>query len=88
MDTAIEDRVRKLVAEQCGVCAYDAASVTREKTLIEDLGFDSLDHFEFVAAVEDEFSIDIPHEDFGPLLTFGQVCDYVESRTATKSVTG
>lgn len=85
MDTAVEDRIRKLVAEQVGV---DGAEVNREKNLIKDLGFDSLDRVELVMAVEDEFDFDIPDDDAYPLHTFGQVCDYVELRVATKSVTG
>ena len=48
----IEQRVKKIVAEQLGV---NEADIKIESAFVEDLGADSLDTVELVMALEDEF---------------------------------
>jgi acyl carrier protein len=48
----IEQRVRKIVAEQLGVAEAD---IKIESSFVDDLGADSLDTVELVMALEDEF---------------------------------
>jgi len=70
----IEQRVKKIVAEQLGV---NEADIKNESAFVEDLGADSLDTVELVMALEDEFSLDIPDEDAEKLTTVGKAMDYI-----------
>jgi acyl carrier protein len=56
----IEDRVRKIVAEQLGVKEEE---VKAEASFVDDLGADSLDTVELVMALEEEFETEIPDEE-------------------------
>ena len=56
----IEDRVKKIVAEQLGVKEDE---VKAESSFVDDLGADSLDTVELVMALEEEFDTEIPDEE-------------------------
>lgn len=71
------ERMKEMIAEQLGV---DAESVTEVSSFKEDLGADSLDLFELVMALEDEYSVEIPAEDLEQLTTVGQVMDYLKAK--------
>ena len=66
-----------MIAEQLGV---DAESVTEVSSFKEDLGADSLDLFELVMALEDEYSVEIPAEELEKLTTVGSVMDYLKAK--------
>ena len=55
----VEQRVRKIVAEQLGV---NEAEIKNESSFVDDLGADSLDTVELVMAFEEAFNIEIPDE--------------------------
>lgn len=59
--------------------------VTDDSRLFEDLQLDSLDGFEILVTVEDEFGIDIPDEDCSGLRTVSQVVALVEAKLAQRS---
>lgn len=69
------EEIRKIVAENLGV---EEAEITIESSFKEDLKADSLDLFEMVMALEDNFSIEIPTEDLTQLETVGDVIKYIE----------
>ena len=46
----------------------------------DDLGADSLDLFELVMALEDEYSVEIPAEDLQNLATVGDVMNYLKEK--------
>ncbi|MBI3479017.1 MAG: acyl carrier protein [Nitrosomonadales bacterium] len=71
---SIEQRVKKIVAEQLGV---NEAEVKNESSFVNDLGADSLDTVELVMALEEEFECDIPDEDAEKITTVQQAIDYV-----------
>ncbi|MDO4492628.1 MAG: acyl carrier protein [Clostridia bacterium] len=71
------DKVRDGLVNQLGV---DAASVTAESRLIEDLKADSLDIVELVMDLEQEFNIQIPEEDLVKLRTVGDIAAYLENK--------
>ncbi len=73
MDNSIEQRVRKIVAEQLGV---EKETIKNESSLIDDLGADSLDTVELVMALEEEFGIEIPDEDAEKITTVQQAIAY------------
>ena len=53
------DRVKKIVVDQLGV---NEADVTIDSTFIDDLGADSLDVYQIIMGIEEEFDIEIPAE--------------------------
>lgn len=72
----IEQRVKKIVAEQLGVSEGD---VKNESSFVDDLGADSLDTVELVMALEEEFDCEIPDEDAEKITTVQQAIDYVNA---------
>ena len=54
--------------------------MTAETSFKEDLGADSLDLFEMVMALEEEFEVEIPTEDLENIKTIGDVEVYLQSR--------
>jgi acyl carrier protein len=69
----IEQRVKKIVAEQLGVAEAD---IKNESSFVDDLGADSLDTVELVMALEDEFEMEIPDEQAEKITTVQQAIDY------------
>ncbi|MCP2039497.1 acyl carrier protein [Neisseria sp. HSC-16F19] len=73
----IEQRVKKIVAEQLGV---SEAEVKNESSFQEDLGADSLDVVELVMALEEAFGTEIPDEEAEKITTVQQAIDFVTAR--------
>jgi acyl carrier protein len=70
----IEERVKKIVAEQLGVKEED---IKNESSFTDDLGADSLDTVELVMALEDAFGTEIPDEEAEKITTVQLAIDYV-----------
>ncbi len=71
---SIEQRVKKIVAEQLGV---NEAEVKNDSSFVNDLGADSLDTVELVMALEEEFECEIPDDDAEKITSVQQAIDYV-----------
>jgi acyl carrier protein len=72
----IEERVKKIVAEQLGA---NEADVKLESSFVDDLGADSLDTVELVMALEEEFECEIPDEDAEKITNVQQAVDYINA---------
>lgn len=72
----IEDRVKKIIAEQLGVKEEE---VVNEASFVEDLSADSLDTVELVMALEEEFETEIPGEEAEKITTVQLAIDYVNA---------
>ena len=72
----IEQRVRKIVAEQLGV---NEADIKNESSFVDDLGADSLDTVELVMALEEEFECEIPDDEAEKITNVQQAIDYVSN---------
>ena len=70
------EKMKEIIAEQLSV---DAESVTEASSVKEDLGADSLDLFELVMALEDEYSVEIPAEELEKMSTVGDVMEYLKN---------
>ena len=71
------NELQEIIAEKLGLSAEE---VQPEKSLKDDLKADSLDLFEMVMALEDEYSVEIPAEDLQNLLTVGDVMKYLKDK--------
>ena len=71
---SIEERVKKIVAEQLGVKEED---VKADASFGEDLGADSLDTVELVMALEEEFETEIPDEEAEKITTVQLAINYI-----------
>jgi acyl carrier protein len=74
----VEQRIKKIVAEQLGVNETDVKS---ESSFVDDLGADSLDTVELVMALEEEFECEIPDEQAEKINTVQQAIDYINAHT-------
>lgn len=74
----IEQRIKKIVAEQLGV---NEAEVKNESSFVNDLGADSLDTVELVMALEEEFECEIPDEQAEKINTVQEAIDYISANT-------
>ena len=72
----IEQRVKKIVAEQLGV---NEADIKNESSFVDDLGADSLDTVELVMALEEEFECEIPDDDAEKVTSVQQTIEYIIS---------
>ncbi|MFT4826188.1 MAG: acyl carrier protein [Halioglobus sp.] len=77
--SSIEERVKKIVAEQLGVKEEE---VQTEASFVEDLGADSLDTVELVMALEEEFETEIPDEEAEKITTVKLAIDYINNNLA------
>ena len=69
------EKIIKMTAAELGV---DESTITADTSFKEDLRADSLDLFELVMALEDEYSVEIPTEELENLLTVNDVVKYLE----------
>ncbi len=56
----------------------DPGKVTEDASFKDDLGIDSLDLFDLVMNLEEEFGIEIPSEDLENLTTVGAMMNYLK----------
>lgn len=68
------ERIKEIAAESLGV---EAENLTQDTSFKEDLGADSLDLFEMVMALEEEYNVEIPTEDLEQIQTIGDVEAYI-----------
>ena len=71
------EEMRKIIAEQLNC---DENSISTETSFKDDLGADSLDLFELIMALEEEYSIEIPPDELAELHTVGDVIEYLKSK--------
>lgn len=71
----VEERVKKIVAEQLGV----KEEISTDASFVDDLGADSLDTVELVMALEEEFDCEIPDEEAEKITTVQEAIDYIEN---------
>lgn len=71
------EKMKKIIAEQLNV---EESTVTPESSFKDDLGADSLDLFELVMALEEEFGVSIPSEDLENIKTVNDVMEYLSAK--------
>lgn len=71
------EKIAEMLAEQLNV---DESSITNDTRFKEDLGADSLDLFELVMNLEEEYNIEIPAEELTELTTVGLFLNYITEK--------
>lgn len=71
------EKVKEIIADQLDV---DVAEVTETTSFQEDLGADSLDIFQMIMALEEEFGVEIGNDDAEKIKTVGDVVSYIQNK--------
>lgn len=71
------EKVKEVIEEKLNA---EGVEITEDTSFKDDLNADSLDLFELVMALEEEFDIEIPSEDLEKLLTVGDVLNYLSDK--------
>ena len=70
------EQIKEMIVEELGV---EESQVTESVSFKDDLGADSLDLFELVMRIEDEFGVKIPDSSAANLRTVGELVELVKT---------
>lgn len=70
------EKMKKIIAEVLNV---DEEEISMETTFVDDLGADSLDVFQIIMGLEEEFDIEIPNEEAEKIVTVGDAVEQIKS---------
>ena len=73
----MNEKIKEIIADQLNI---ELDKVTEESNFKDVLGADSLDLFNMVMALEDEYGIEIPTEDLEEITTVGAVAKYLKDK--------
>lgn len=71
------EKMKEILAEELDV---DKDKITLDTRFKEDLDADSLDLFEMIISIEEEYGLEFPAEDLEQLKTVGEVIAYLQSK--------
>ena len=71
------EKMREIIAEQLNC---DGETIGLDTSFKDDLGADSLELFELVMALEEEYGLEIPAEELADVETVGDVIEYLKSK--------
>ena len=72
------EKLKKIIAEVLNV---DEGEITMETTFVDDLGADSLDVFQIIMGIEDEFDIQIPDDAAESIVTVNDAVVQIQNAT-------
>lgn len=70
------EKLQKVISEVLNV---DADEITMETTFVDDLGADSLDVFQILMGIEEEFDIEIANEAAEGIVTVADAVEQIKS---------
>ena len=73
------EKIQEIIADKLGI---DAEEISLDSSIKDDLNADSLDLFEIVTGIEEEFDVEVPTEALGDMNTVKDVVTYIESLQA------
>ncbi len=70
------EKLKKVIADVLNV---DTEEITMETTFVDDLGADSLDVFQIIMGIEEEFDIEIPADDAEKITTVEEAVNLIKN---------
>lgn len=70
------EKLQKIIAEVLNV---DEDEIGMETTFVDDLGADSLDVFQIIMGIEEEFDIEIPNEEVEKIVSVGDAVEAIKN---------
>ena len=70
------EKIKKIIAE---VLSVDENEITMDTTFVDDLGADSLDIFQIIMGLEEEFDIEIANEAAENIVTVGDAVEQIKT---------
>ncbi len=70
------EKLKKIIGEVLNV---DGEEITLETTFVDDLGADSLDIFQIIMGIEEEFDIEIANEEAEKIVSVGDAVEKIKS---------
>lgn len=70
------EKLKKIIVDVLNV---DENEITMDTTFIDDLGADSLDVFQIIMGLEEEFDIEIPNEQAEKIVTVGDAVELIKA---------
>lgn len=72
------EKLKEIIADVLNVGTDD---ITMETTFVDDLGADSLDIFQIIMGIEEEFNIEIANEDAEKIITVEDAVEQIKNAT-------
>lgn len=70
------EKLQNIIAEVLNV---EADEITLNTTFVDDLGTDSLDIFQIIMGIEEEFDIEIPTEEAEKIVSVGDAVEQIKN---------
>lgn len=70
------EKLKEIIAEVLNV---DTEEITMDTTFVDDLGADSLDVFQIIMGLEEEFDVEIASEDAEKIVTVGDAVEQIKN---------
>lgn len=70
------EKLQQIIAEVLNV---DVDEITPDTTFVDDLGADSLDVFQIIMSIEEEFDIEIPTEEAEKIVSVGDAAEQIKN---------
>ena len=70
------EKLQNIIAD---VLNIDKSKITPETTFVDDLGADSLDVFQIIMGIEEEFDIEIPTEEAEKIVSVGDAVEQIKN---------
>ena len=71
------EKMREIIAEQLNC---DGETIGLDTSVKDDMGAESLDLFELVMALEEEYGLEIPAEELSDVETVGDIIEYLKNK--------
>ena len=68
------EKIKAIIAE---VLNIDADTITADTTFVDDLGADSLDIFQIIMGIEEEYDIELDNESVEQIQTVGDAAEAI-----------
>ena len=75
----MEDNAKKIIEVIADELSMDENEITLESTFTDDLGADSLDLFQIIMGIEEEFDIEIPNEAAEKISTVADAVEQIKN---------